>query len=84
MAVDNRETTGDTKSDAMRRKSQMPTFSLVLSWPHYRELMLVKRLEARRFMKKKLSRTAGPNAHELEQELKREIKHKLDNQKNEQ
>lgn len=36
-------------SDALRRKSETPVFNPNLSWTHYRELMRITRLEARKF-----------------------------------
>jgi len=37
------------KSDTVRRKLDTPLFEPKLSWSHYRELIRVKRIEARRF-----------------------------------
>jgi predicted nuclease of restriction endonuclease-like (RecB) superfamily len=39
----------EKKSDAVRRKSGIPKFSPDLSWTHYRTLMQVGRVEARKF-----------------------------------
>ncbi len=43
------QSVGKTKSDAVRRKSQIPNINPNLSWTHYRELTRLKRQEERKF-----------------------------------